>query len=796
VRSDGTNGEPTRRRKKRPPVQAAEAVAAAAAAEALERAAPPTAPTRRAPRTGPSRRRKTPAPAPPLEAPSPPAPAVEEQPAPQPPVAAIEEQPAPQPPVAAIEEEPAPQPPVAATPRALPEEVPRTVLGQAVGLRLDGVGRRFKSGEVEVRALEDISFEIAPGEFVAITGPSGCGKSTLLSLLGGLDRPTSGHVYAAGAAVDQLPDADQADYRLQRVGNVFQTFNLIPSLSAEDNVALPLALAGMAAEERRERARMLLKLLGLEDRAGFKPGRLSGGEQQRVAIARALANRPGLILADEPTGNLDSRQGEQVLDLLRDLHVQGATVVLVTHDREVAARADRIVRLQDGRLATPVRSRRHTARAPEPLDPPTRLSRLDALRMGLVGVARRPMRSALTAGGVGLGVGVMALILALAMGVHAEAAAAATDVRLQQVVVVSDPTQKEPRTLGQPTLDSLKRVPHVQQAWGQVALEGSLTMKGAAATDKPPPPSALASLPPRAQWGQDPAGSLLTGRLPLRDSTAEVVISTQMARRLGLQPYGAVGRQVEFSARQNGLQLPGTSPEKAEKSVVQTLTIVGITPDEPLGGVLPGGWIPYETANKYWEKLANANEWKGPQFHNVTLRADDSLHVAAVRDRVRTMGYGAESLEDRLRSEQQHLLYLQWALIGLALIGVVVAFLSIVNTMYTAVLERTTEIGVLKALGARRSDIRLLFTAEAALIGAISGLLGVVVATFLARGGNAVIYRLAAGRGAPLQLDLFQLQLWIAALIVVLAVLFSALSGMLPAARASRLEPVQALRRE
>jgi macrolide transport system ATP-binding/permease protein len=695
-----------------------------------------------------------------------------------------------------VEEEPAPQPSVAAPQRRLPEEVPRTVLGQPVGLRLDGVGRVFRGGDVEVKALEDVSLEIAPGEFVAICGPSGCGKSTLLNLLGGLDRPTSGHVYAAGAAVDQLPDEEQADYRLQRVGSIFQTFNLIPSLSAEDNVALPLALAGVAAEERRERARMLLKLLGVEDRAGSKPGRLSGGEQQRVAVARALANRPGLILADEPTGNLDSRQGEQVLDLLRDLHAQGATVVLVTHDPDVAVRADRIVRLQDGRLATPSRSRRHTARAPEPLDPPSRLSQLDAFRLGLVAVARRPLRSALAAGGVGLGVGVMALILALAVGVQAEAAAAANDVRLRQVVVLSDPTQKEPKTLGQPTLDSLSRVPHVQQAWGQVALEGALTIKGAAVTEKPAPPWALASLPPRARWGQDPAGGLLTGRLPLRDSSAEVVISTQTARRLGLQPYGAVGRQVEFSASKSGLQLPGTAPEKAEKPVVQALTVVGVTQDEPLGGVLPGGWAPYDTALKYWDKLAKANEWRGPQFHDVTLRVDDSLHVAGVRDRVRSMGYGAESLEDRLRAEQQHLLYLQWALIGLALIGVVVAFLGIANAMYGAVGERTTEVGVLKALGARRSDIRVLFTAEAALIGAMAGLLGVLVAAFLARGGNSVIHRIAAGRGVPLQLDLFQLHLWIALLIVVLAVLFSALSGMLPAARAARLEPVQALRRE
>lgn len=152
------------------------------------------------------------------------------------------------------------------------------LLGQPIGLRADNVGRVFKSGDVAVTALDGVSFEVAPGEFVAITGPSGCGKSTLLALLGGLDRPTTGRIYAAGQALDQISQSQLDDYRLQRVGTIFQTFNLVPSLSAEDNVALPMVLAGVPLEERKQRSRRLLELVGLGHRARLRPGRLSGGE--------------------------------------------------------------------------------------------------------------------------------------------------------------------------------------------------------------------------------------------------------------------------------------------------------------------------------------------------------------------------------------------------------------------------------------------------------------------------------------------------------------------------------------
>jgi len=309
-------------------------------------------------------------------------------------------------PVAVVE---APEPPTSAS----AFDGFRELLGQPVGLRLDRVTRSYRMGDVTVQAVQDVSLEIAPGDFVAVVGPSGCGKSTLLGLLGGLDRPTTGHVYAAGAALDQLPEPALADYRLQRVGTIFQTFNLLPSMSAEDNVAMPLALAGVPTTARRARARRLLELVGLGARARFRPGRLSGGEQQRVAVARALAGRPGLVLADEPTGNLDSANGAQVLALLRDLHRRGATVVLVTHDPEVAAGADRVIKMRDGRVVVNKSQGRRTTRAPLGLDPLTRLRRIDALRLGLDAVSRRPLRTALTAAGAALGIALTSLILSL-----------------------------------------------------------------------------------------------------------------------------------------------------------------------------------------------------------------------------------------------------------------------------------------------------------------------------------------------------------------------------------------------
>jgi putative ABC transport system ATP-binding protein len=217
-------------------------------------------------------------------------------------------------------------------------------------ITLDDVSRIYDTGKVQVPALVDVTLEVASGEFLAIVGPSGSGKSTMMNILGCLDRPTSGRYILDGQPVDELDDDGLAFVRSRSIGFVFQSYNLLPRTSALENVATPLMYQGVPKKERLQRAQAALERLGLGDRLNHVPSELSGGQQQRVGIARALVTEPALLLADEPTGNLDSRSGAEVMDLFKDLHALGRTIVLITHDTEVAASADRAVHLRDGQL--------------------------------------------------------------------------------------------------------------------------------------------------------------------------------------------------------------------------------------------------------------------------------------------------------------------------------------------------------------------------------------------------------------------------------------------------------------
>jgi len=217
-------------------------------------------------------------------------------------------------------------------------------------IRLEQVSKRYDTGRRTVEALRDICVEIERGEYVALVGPSGSGKSTLLHLIGCLDRPTSGRYHLDGINVGALGINDLAEIRNRKIGFVFQRFHLLPRLSACENVTLPMRLARRPLRERQERAASLLRRVGLEDRLSHRPTELSGGEQQRMAIARAVANEPALLLADEPTGNLDSQSGAEVVRLLEELLDEGRTVIVVTHDEGLSRRARRTIRLHDGRI--------------------------------------------------------------------------------------------------------------------------------------------------------------------------------------------------------------------------------------------------------------------------------------------------------------------------------------------------------------------------------------------------------------------------------------------------------------
>ena len=217
-------------------------------------------------------------------------------------------------------------------------------------IKLEGVSKVFTTEEVETRALDEIDLDICPGEYLSVSGPSGCGKSTLLSLIGLLDSPTGGRYWLKSRPVETLDFNERARIRNREVGFIFQSFNLIGDLTIQENVELPLTYRGMMASERKRRVAEALEKVGMTHRIRHYPAQLSGGEQQRVAVARALAGEPAILLADEPTGTLDSKNGEAVMRLLDELHRQGATLCIVTHDPRFTAHAERVVRLLDGRI--------------------------------------------------------------------------------------------------------------------------------------------------------------------------------------------------------------------------------------------------------------------------------------------------------------------------------------------------------------------------------------------------------------------------------------------------------------
>jgi putative ABC transport system ATP-binding protein len=228
-------------------------------------------------------------------------------------------------------------------------------------IQIRDLTRVYDMGAEKVHALRGVSVEIRRNEYVAIMGPSGSGKSTLMNVIGCLDTPTSGEYWLNGQEVSRMPDDALARVRNREIGFVFQTFNLLPRASALQNVELPLVYGGVAARARRERARAALDRVGLGDRMDHRPNELSGGQRQRVAIARALVNEPAILLADEPTGNLDSATSEEIMKVFETLHTQGQTVIMVTHEAEIAAHAERVVVLRDGKIGSDTPGRRGAA---------------------------------------------------------------------------------------------------------------------------------------------------------------------------------------------------------------------------------------------------------------------------------------------------------------------------------------------------------------------------------------------------------------------------------------------------
>ncbi len=695
-------------------------------------------------------------------------------------------------------------------------------------IQVENLTRTFVLGDVKVEALRGISLTIQPGEFVAIMGSSGSGKSTLMNVLGCLDRPTSGHYLLEGVDVAALREQDLARIRSERLGFVFQSFNLLARTSAIENVGLPLyyASSGPARSAvRTERARAALKFLGLGDRERNTPGQLSGGQQQRVAIARALINSPSLLLADEPTGNLDTRTSHEIMDTLVSLnHDQGVTIVLVTHEADIAAYADRIVTMRDGQIISDERVERPAVSPRLPVGKPSPLPRshekeaspipagthlsfvLMVLAAAAQAIGRNKMRSALTMLGVFIGVAALITMVAIGQGANEAVRKQIESLGTNVVVILPGALTSGGIRAGFGSASTLtvsdalairREDPAVaqvgylirQQAQVQYASQNWTTnIQGVSA-----------SYPPITNW------QIANGRgITAEDDTkaALVVVIGQTVYRqlfaLGENPIGAF-----IQVKSVPLQVIGVLVAKGQSAFgtdQDDLVMMPFTTAErkvlgvaaPTQAQTPLNWPYLPPPNPYnlqarLEGFANqifVQAVSQPQVQTAIHQATDTL---IRRHRIKpgeVNDFDVRNLSQFVETAQNSSRIMALLLAAVASISLIVGGIGIMNILLVSVTERTREIGLRMAIGARRLHVLLQFLAEAVFLSVSGGLAGIVMGITA-----SVSISLISGWLAPISLPA-----------IAGGFLFSAAVGVFfgyyPARKAAHLDPIEALRYE
>ena len=639
-------------------------------------------------------------------------------------------------------------------------------------LDLAHVSKLYPSGEGVVRALDDVSFTIQPGEYVAIMGQSGSGKSTLMNIIGCLDRPTKGAYRVLGRDVADLDADELAALRCRTFGFVFQRYNLLPSISALENVEIPAIYAGRPKAERLSRAKTLLARLGLGDRAGHRPSQLSGGQQQRVSIARALMNEAPVILADEPTGALDTHSGTEVLELLAQLNREGRTILLITHDPQVAAHADRIVRIQDGRMVSDEtragsRPAGSTAAARETLAVRNNFlpDVAEAVKMAFRSMRANAFRTVLTL--LGVVIGVAAVIAMLAMGQGSKQSVLDRIASMGTNLLVVRPGAPGIRSTGS---------------------NASLTLEDADAIAADVP-NVVAVSPERSTLVTARVGGIDyattaqgagPGYVTARDwRLAEGTMFTQ-ADVDGYAPVVVLGRTV---AR---VMFPGA------RSPVGQYVLIKNVPFEVVGVLEPRGANAFGMDQDDVVLMPISTGFMrvfGRRFlSSATVAVEDVERIAETEQAISVLLRQRHQAEDFQIRNTSSILETASAtadtltrLLGsVAAISLLVGGIGVMNIMLVSVTERTREIGIRMATGARRANIMLQFNTEALVICGAGGLAGVALgigsALALKSFGSLVVLT----AGPPL-------------MAFGCAFLTGLVFGYLPARKASRLDPVAAL---
>ena len=642
-------------------------------------------------------------------------------------------------------------------------------------IELEDVTKTYRTGDLAVQVLHGVSLAIYPGEFVAIMGASGSGKSTLMNILGCLDRPTSGTYRFNGEDVSGLERDELARLRREAFGFVFQSYNLIPTASAVENVEVPAVYAGLAAPARRARAEQVLGTLGLSDRLDHRPNQLSGGQQQRVSIARALMNGGEIVLADEPTGALDSKSGEDVLMLLEQLAARGHTVIIITHAAEVAARADRVIEIKDGRIVRDDGPRRAIAAAPAPRpnggDHRVRTlvaETLEAGRTAVRALRANVFRTMLTLLGIVIGVASVIAMLAIGDGAKREVLDRVSGLGTNLLLVrPGAPNQRGQggsiATMVPEDADAIAALPNVLAAVPE--LGGNVTIRFGNADYQTSIMASTAAYPVARNW-PIARGSFFSTE-DVRSYAAVVVLGQTVVDSLFAPGVDPIGKHVILN-----------------NVLFQVIGIMGVRGASTWGTdqddvVL----VPITTGSL---RLLGQR-----YLRNITVAVEDVARIdetqeavsALLTDRHRTVDFQIRNMASIIQTATETQDTLTILLGSIAAISLLVGGIGVMNIMLVSVTERTREIGIRMATGARTRDILQQFLGEALVVSALGGLIGVAIGL----GAAAIVQAF----GKPVEFSVGPVLLAFGC-----AFLTGLVFGFMPARKAARLDPVVALAAE
>ncbi|PRR83072.1 ATP-binding cassette domain-containing protein [Clostridium vincentii] len=656
-------------------------------------------------------------------------------------------------------------------------------------LELKNINKSYKlSGKEEFKALINVNLSFDKGELVSVIGESGSGKSTLMNLIGGLDSNYSGGLFASGKDIGNFRKKELDKYRKNKVGFVFQSFNLISHLSVLDNVTIAMTLSNVKKKDRIEYAKKILTEFGLRDHMDKKPNALSGGQKQRVAIARALINNPEVIIADEPTGSLDSKTSMQVLEILKGIAQRGKLVIMVTHSEKVAALSSRVIKISDGKIIDDKKV--FALEKNSDIDKVDKeeaklnkkrqnLNFISAIKLALINMREKLVRNIFISIGASIGIMSVILMLSLGSGVKAYFNKTMNSYVNPLVIEVNMPSNDEETvdldiaTIEKPTINpqssfkeediqrlaEIENVSSVEKGFTAISM-GTNSLKYDGKSSGLMRTSTISS--------NITASNVEEGALP---KDGEVLINKSVSDNLGGE---VVGKTVTLNMFVN------------QKMVKKEFVVSGIyaTAGGDLTAVMKSVFLNYLDLEKLYSE--NSSELKSNVMY---INTDKAEYTDSIKEKVKELGYTGSSQEQMSEMFNEMISILTYVLAGIAAISLVVSTIMIVVVMYISVVERTKEIGIIKAIGARQKDIRRIFVCEAFLIGVFSGILGISLAFILMKGINIVSTRIF-----DINLVLIQNSYIVFGLSV--SIVISTIAGVLPANKAAKLDPVESLRRE